>query len=363
MSQENQGKTVVVGMSGGVDSSVAAYLLKKEGYKVIGITMELWRKETPEEISQEGGCCSLSSIDDARRVCEALEIPHYVLNFKEVFKEAVVDNFIQEYTCGRTPNPCIRCNRYVKWEALLQRSLELGADYIATGHYAKIEKLPNGRYAVVKSVTDKKDQTYALYNLTQEQLSHTLFPVGAFEKEEIRKIAKEAGLLVASKKDSQEICFIPDDDYGKFLRESGVTLPPPGDFVNKEGKVLGTHKGIYQYTIGQRKGLGIAAESPYYVCDISVPNNQVVLGSNADVFTTRLFCNQINYMGEAHFTEGQKVSAKIRYGAKESPCSLHYVDEETLQCDFDEPVRAVTPGQAVVFYEGSAVLGGGTIFK
>ena len=361
MSQQN--KTVVVGMSGGVDSSVAAYLLKEQGYNVIGVTMQIWQQEDSCTVEKNGGCCGLSAVEDARRVCDLLDIPYYVMNFRDEFKKTVIDDFVSEYVAGRTPNPCIRCNRDVKWEALLNRSLEIGADYIATGHYAKISHLNNGRYAVVKSVTDKKDQTYALYNLTQKQLEHTLFPIGEYEKSEVREIASRIGLLVANKKDSQEICFIPDDDYGRYLRESGVTLPKPGSFVDKSGKVLGTHKGIHQYTIGQRKGLGISAEKPLYVCDIDVDNNLVVLGSNDDVFGDSLLCNTINYMGTDKFCDGQIVSAKIRYGSREEKCKLTNVSEDVIRCDFVNPVRAITPGQAVVFYDGDAVLGGGIILK
>ena len=234
----NENETVVVGMSGGVDSSVAAYLLKEQGYNVIGITMQIWQQENADIIEDNGGCCGLSAVYDAKRVCDMLSIPHYVLNFRDIFKNTVIDNFVSEYLQGRTPNPCIICNRYVKWEALLNRSLELGADYIATGHYARIEKLDNGRYAIKKSATTKKDQTYALYNLTQDQLAHTLFPIGEYEKEDIRKIAEEIGLIVAHKKDSQDICFIPDNDYGKYLEESGNVMPKPGKFVDREGNVL-----------------------------------------------------------------------------------------------------------------------------
>ena len=257
---------VVVGMSGGVDSSVAAYLLKEQGYDVIGVTMQIWQEEDACSVEENGGCCGLSAVEDARRVAAALDIPYYVMNFKKEFREHVIDYFTEEYLNGRTPNPCIACNRYVKWEALLSRSLSIGADYIATGHYARIEKLPNGRYALRRSATLAKDQTYALYNLTQEQLKRTLMPVGAYSKDEIRSIAEKIGLLVADKPDSQDICFVPDGDYASFIEETvrektGRELPA-GNFVTPDGRVLGRHRGIVHYTVGQRKGLGLALGYP-----------------------------------------------------------------------------------------------------
>lgn len=355
-------KKVVVGMSGGVDSSVAAYLLKEQGYDVIGVTMQIWQDE--DEFTQEanGGCCGLSAVDDARRVAERLGIPYYVMNFKKEFQENVINYFTEEYLCGRTPNPCIACNRYVKWEALLKRSLEIGADYIATGHYARIEQLPNGRYAIKNSVTAAKDQTYALYNLTQEQLAHTLMPVGDYTKDEIRKIAEEVGLMVAHKKDSMEICFVPDDDYAAFLeKERPGEIPPPGNFVLKDGTVVGKHKGITHYTIGQRKGLGIAMGHPVFVSEIRPETNEVVLGENDDVFTNVLYAEHLNFMSIPDIETEAHLLAKIRYSHAGSPCKVIREGEDWVRCEFEEPVRAVTPGQAVVFYDGDYVAGGGTI--
>lgn len=355
-------KKVVVGMSGGVDSSVAAWLLKEQGYDVIGVTMQIWQDENPLDVGREGGCCGLSAVDDARRVAAALEIPYYVMNFKKEFKKDVIDYFVEEYLQGRTPNPCIACNRYVKWEALLQRSLSIGADYIATGHYAKVIQLPNGRYTIQKSVTDKKDQTYALYNLTQEQLAHTLMPVGDYTKDEIRAIAQQIDLRVAAKRDSQEICFIPDKDYARFIEEeAGVAVPPPGNFVRVDGEVIGTHRGITHYTVGQRKGLNLALGHPVFVTEIRPETNEVVIGENEDVFASALVCNQINFMSIADLKEEKRAYAKIRYSHKGASCTLKRTGEDEITVIFDEPQRAITPGQAVVFYEEDYIVGGGTI--
>ena len=356
------GKKVVVGMSGGVDSSVAAYLLKQQGYDVIGVTMQIWQDEDQFTQAESGGCCGLSAVDDARRVADRLEIPYYVMNFKREFKKNVMDYFTAEYLKGRTPNPCIACNRYVKWESLLQRSLEIGADYIATGHYARVEQLSNGRYAIRNSVTAAKDQTYALFNLTQKQLSHTLMPVGDYTKDEIRAIAEDIGLMVAHKKDSQEICFIPDNDYAGFIdRECGEMVPPPGNFVSVDGDVLGQHKGIICYTIGQRKGLGIAFGYPVFVTEIRPETNEVVLGSDKDVYTNRLYANQLNFMALSDIEEPVRLKAKIRYSHAGSCCTVRRTGADEICCEFEEPVRAVTPGQAVVLYNGDYVAGGGVI--
>ncbi|PNV63436.1 tRNA 2-thiouridine(34) synthase MnmA [Clostridium sp. chh4-2] len=355
-------KKVVVGMSGGVDSSVAAYLLKEAGYDVVGVTMQIWQDEDQTTQEENGGCCGLSAVDDARRVAWDLDIPYYVMNFKQEFKDNVIDYFVDEYVQGKTPNPCIACNRYVKWESLLKRSLDIGAEYIATGHYAQIEQLPSGRYALKKSATAAKDQTYALYNLTQYQLSHTLMPVGQYTKDEIRAIAQKINLQVASKPDSQEICFIPDHDYARFISENTDKELMPGNFVDLDGNVIGRHKGITHYTVGQRKGLNLSMGHPVFVTAIRPETNEVVIGNSEDVFTKQLRCDKLNWMAiDGLHGKEMQVSAKIRYSHKGAPCTISEAGDGTVECVFEEPQRAVTPGQAVVFYDGDYVIGGGTI--
>lgn len=354
-------KKVIVGLSGGVDSSVAAWLLKQQGYEVIGVTMQIWQDEEETVQEENGGCCGLSAVEDARRVAQLLDIPYYVMNFKKEFKASVMDYFTKEYLAGRTPNPCIACNRYVKWEALLHRCLAIGADYIATGHYARIEQLANGRYAIRNSVTAAKDQTYALYNLTQDQLSHTLMPVGDYTKDEIREMAEKIGLPVAHKKDSQEICFIPDNDYARFIRESGEGEVKEGNFVNTKGEILGRHKGIIHYTIGQRKGLNISLGRPAFVQKICPETNEVVLGENEELFTRTVHANNLNFMAVEDIKDEMEAFGKIRYNHRGGSCKVKRIGDDLLECIFDEPVRAVTPGQALVLYSGDHVLGGGTI--
>ena len=356
----NKGK-VVVGMSGGVDSSVCAYLLKKEGYEVIGVTMDTW--EDPS-LNSKNSSCSSTAIEDAKKVAEALSIPHFVVDFKKEFKENVQDYFVEEYLHGRTPNPCIVCNRYVKWEALLSYAKQIGADYIATGHYAKVVALDNGRYSIANSVTAAKDQTYALYNLTQDQLAYTIMPVGAYSKDEIRNIALEIGLDVANKPDSQDICFIPDGNYGGYIESvASDRLGGPGEFVMTDGTVVGQHRGITNYTVGQRKHLGIALGRPIFVKKIDVENNRVILADDSDIFTDTLTCNQVNCMAVDSFKPGERYIAKIRYSDPGSECQVVSFDADTMQLRFFKNVRAVTPGQAVVLYTGEYVAGGGVILN
>lgn len=354
-------KKVVIGMSGGVDSSVGAYLLKEAGYDVIGVTMQIWQTEDACSLEENGGCCGLSAVEDARKVASDLGIPYYVMNFRKEFKENVMDYFVDEYLVGRTPNPCIACNRYVKWESLLKRSLDIGADYIATGHYARVVQLENGRYTLMKSATAAKDQTYALYNLTQHQLSHTLMPVGEYTKEEIREIAEKIGLQVANKPDSQEICFIPNNDYASFIEETIGKKLEAGNFVTPDGEVIGKHKGIIHYTVGQRKGLNLSMGHPVFVVAIRPETNEVVIGNAEDVFAEKLYCNNLNFMSIEDLDGDMEVTAKIRYSHQGAKAIIRKVDDDKVECVFEEPQRAITPGQAVVFYDGDYVVGGGTI--
>ncbi|MCG0274559.1 MAG: tRNA 2-thiouridine(34) synthase MnmA [Thermosediminibacteraceae bacterium] len=352
---------VVVAMSGGVDSSTCAYLLKEQGYEVIGITMQIWQDPSEDYMYREGGCCSIGAVYDARKVAEKLGIPYYVLNFKEVFSKKVIDYFIEEYLEGRTPNPCIACNKYIKFEALLQKAMEIDAYYLATGHYARIEyDISSGRYLLKKGKDKSKDQSYALYNLTQKQLEHLLLPLGNFTKSQIRDIARKAGLPVAEKPDSQEICFV-NTNYKDFLKENAADRIKPGPILDKRGKILGQHNGIAFYTIGQRRGLGISAGRPLYVIDIDPKRNAIIVGDENDLLTKEFIADKVNWIAFDSLTSKRHVLAKIRYNFEEKPASIFPLESGKVKVVFDEPQKSVTPGQSVVFYDGDVVLGGGII--
>lgn len=355
---------VLVALSGGVDSSLAAALLKKQGYDCIGVTMRLWVNTGFEnEARQRGrGCCSLAAVEDARRVANKLDIPFYVLNFKEAFREKVVDYFISEYARGRTPNPCIACNRHMKFDLLLRKALELEACHLATGHYARVVfDDTDGRWHLKKAADQAKDQTYTLYNLTQEQLAHTLFPLGDLHKSEVRALASDLGLAVANKPESQEICFIPDDDYRRFLQEETDFKNPPGPILDLGGTRLGTHKGLSFYTVGQRKGLGLAAGRPLYVVEVDQKNNAIIVGDDREVFFVSLIAGDLNYIAVPEPKEPLPVAIRVRYHASEVEGLLTPLPEGTARVDLERPERAVTPGQSVVFYSCDDVVGGGVI--
>lgn len=351
-------RKVLLGMSGGVDSSVSAVLLQKQGYEVIGCTMKLWEPGDSEEDS----CCESQAVYDAKKVCDKLGIPHYTINCKQEFKEKVVDNFIQEYKKARTPNPCIECNRYLKFGAFYQKAKELQCDYIATGHYASIEYSNKyQQYVLKKSKEEKKDQTYFLYTIPKEELEHIIFPLQNYtNKEETREIAEENDLAVAHKKDSQEICFIPNDDYQTFLKKYGNYKNKKGNIVLKDGKVLGQHEGLIHYTIGQRKGLGISYQEPLYVLKLDKEKNEVVVGTEKELYGKKLQVIDLNWMIE-ELPETIQCKAKVRYRAKEADCMV-YTKDNSVTVIFDNLQRAITPGQSVVFYDADGVvLGGGKI--
>lgn len=350
---------VLIAMSGGVDSSVAAFLMKEQGCECIGATMKLFHNEDIG-VSRTKTCCSLEDVEDARLVALRLGIPYYVFNFSDDFKGQVIDRFISSYERGATPNPCIDCNRYLKFERLYERARILGCDAIVTGHYARIEQ-ENGRWLLKKSLDESKDQSYVLYSLTQDQLAHTRLPLGAMHKSETRRIAEKQGFYNADKPDSQDICFVPDGDYAAAVERLTGTHSEPGRFVDTQGKVLGEHRGIIHYTIGQRRGLGIAAEAPLYVCGIDVLNNEVVLGRNADLFSTELDASGCNWISGDVPQQPLRVTARIRYRQPEQPCTVTATGPDTVHVSFETPQRAITRGQAVVFYDGDTVLGGGTI--
>ncbi len=347
-------KKVVVAMSGGVDSSMAAALLKEEGYEVIGVMMRLW---APEGVTNR--CCSPEAAEDARHVCQILGIPFYLLNFEEKFKRYVVDYFEREYAQGRTPNPCLECNRHLKFGLLLRKALALGAVYLATGHYARIEH--NGRYQLLKGVDRAKDQSYALYMLGQEELARLLFPLGGYTKEEVRSLARKTGLPVAKKAESQELCFVPKAGYGRFLQDYSGLKPQPGPIVDLAGNTLGEHRGLAYYTIGQRRGLGIAAPQPLYVLRIDVERNALVVGRAFDLRCGGLLTRATTYVTGETPPGPMEVTAKIRYKAKEAKALLDPLEGRRAKLSFLDPQRGVAPGQGVVFYQGEVVIGGGII--
>ncbi|MBP5197518.1 MAG: tRNA 2-thiouridine(34) synthase MnmA [Lachnospiraceae bacterium] len=351
----------LIAMSGGVDSSVAAYLMKKEGYECIGVTMKLYDNDDIG-MEREKTCCSLSDVEDARGVAIKVGIPYYVFNFKGDFEKKVIDRFIKIYREGGTPNPCVDCNKYMKFDALMNRMEELDYDYVVTGHYARVGfDEASGRYLLKKGLDVSKDQSYVLYNLDQNQLSHVKFPLGDYKKSEIREIAEEQGFLNAEKKDSQDICFVPDGDYAGFIESHTGIKDPEGDFVLKDGTVVGRHKGQIRYTIGQRRGLGIAWTESLYVTEKDIKNNRVILGYNDDLFSDTLFAEDINLISVEKITEPIRCTAKIRYKAKEAPCTVTQTLDDEIKVVFDEPQRGITTGQSVVLYDGDIVIGGGII--
>ena len=354
---------VAVAMSGGVDSSVAAALLKEEGYEVIGVTMNLFSLPKEACTSEDlRSCCGWKAQEDANRVAAALGIPHYVVDFRAEFERSVIDDFCREYGRGRTPNPCIRCNRFIKFDLLFERARRLGAEFIATGHYARIDVDPStGRRLLKKGLDADKDQSYFLYPLSQADLSRTLFPVGGRTKKEIRRLAAQRQLPVAQKAESQEICFIPDDDYPGFLKKRFPEAFRPGSIVDRDGRIIGRHDGIAHFTIGQRKGMGIAAPRPLYVAAIDAVLNTIVAGEKEDLYKSRLEASDLNWIPWDALGEPKTFRAKIRYKHTEAPARVIPQADGRVLVEFERAQRAVTPGQAVVFYDGDIVAGGGLI--
>jgi len=360
-------KKVLIGMSGGVDSSVSAYLLKEQGYEVIGVTMNLWSfEEYGGDMVTERGCCSLEAFKDARLVCKAIEIPHYVLNFRDIFRECVVKDFINEYEKGFTPNPCVLCNTLVKWEALLKKADMFECDYLATGHYADINfNKESGRYEIIRGADTKKDQSYFLYGIKQDALSRTLFPLASVTKDKVREIAKKLDLQTAEKKESMEICFIPDNDYRRFLIENSSKIKEIKDgeiyYLNGE-KLNRKHDGYPFYTIGQRKGLGGGFKEPMYVAKIDSKTNSIYIGNKSELMQNDVVVSYLNWVS-FEIKDSFRCSAKIRFNMEDKSCIVTRRDENSVVVTFDEPVFGVTPGQSAVFYDKNRVIGGGLIIK
>jgi tRNA-specific 2-thiouridylase len=347
-------KRVVVAMSGGVDSSVAAAILKEQGYQVIGVTMQIWPQDKKDSA---GGCCGLGAIEAAKSVAYKLGIPHYVMNFRDIFAQRVIADFCREYSLGRTPNPCIRCNQHVKFDVLLSRAMELEADFIATGHYGRAEHSSDG-YRLLKGVDPTKDQSYFLYTLGQRELHHLLLPLGNLHKTKVRKIAAELGLSTATSRDSQDICFISGGDYRSFIAEH--ISASPGDIVDTRGNILGRHDGLARYTVGQRHGLGLASNRRRYVIKLDISSNRLIVGTEDQLLSSKLTTNQLNWVSGKAPGELTGIAAKIRYGSPEVAVELSSGNGIT-EVFFLKPQRAIAPGQAVVFYQDETVLGGGII--
>lgn len=358
-------KTVVVGMSGGVDSSVSAALLKEQGFDIIGVTMKLWNYDEIGGVNRESGCCSIDTVHDARVVCEQIGVPHYVWDLSDEFGKAVIDNFVNEYLDGHTPNPCVMCNKHIKWGTFLTKAKHLGADYIATGHYARsVYDGESGKYTLRKSFNLKKDQSYALWGIRQQALAMTLFPIGEMTKDEVRDYAARSGLRTAQKKESQEICFITDNNYNRFLKEKVKGLEDKlahGKIMTQEGAVVGEHDGYAFYTIGQRRGVGVAMNSPVYVTEISAKDNIIYVGAKDDLLANGLTASEVNLIRHERIEGEIQVTAKIRYNDAGHPGILSENETGEVQVVFDRPQSAITPGQSVVFYRDDEVIGGGII--
>lgn len=350
----------LIAMSGGVDSSVAAWLMVQKGFECTGAMMKLFDNDDIE-VSKGKTCCSLDDANDARAVAFRIGIPFYVFNFSDCFKQYVMERFVEFYKRGMTPNPCIDCNRYLKFERFLRRARELDIDYIVTGHYARIERNAQGRYILKKGVDASKDQSYVLYSMTQEQLAHTLFPLGGMQKSQVREIAQAQGFINAQKSESQDICFVPNGKYAQFIEKYTGDTFEKGNFVDTHGNVIGEHKGIVHYTIGQRKGLGLSQGKPVYVSSIHPENNTVVIGDEQAVYSNTLIAGDVNLIPVESLEQPMRVKAKLRYKQPEQPATVWQLDENTIQVEFDSPQRAITKGQAVVLYDGETVVGGGTI--